>query len=252
MHIGTGHQDPGTSAREGIHDLRNLFSVVASARHMLDDPLTTERRALLLDAIEDAAERGGRLTTTLLARSDGAGATEDLEVNGHLAGLEPLMRALAGRHVEVVLDRTSKRLPAKFEAAAFDAAILELVANASASLVTPGKIWIRIKGINNRIWIAIADTGRGLTLCELHRALQGDVAPAANGTGLGRVRHFVRAAHGRFRIRSRAGHGTVVSLILPMVLKVAVDKPCTVATSRVRRISKRKETANDKRQPTTA
>ncbi len=52
------HQTARQTSRESIHDLRNLFGVVASARHMLDDGPPAERRALLLDAIEDARQQG--------------------------------------------------------------------------------------------------------------------------------------------------------------------------------------------------
>ncbi|MBC7667961.1 MAG: hypothetical protein H7236_05755 [Gemmatimonadaceae bacterium] len=57
-----------SSHRETIHDLRNLFTVIVSARRLLGRDRTSPRGEDLLAAIEDAAFRGSQLTTNLLAR----------------------------------------------------------------------------------------------------------------------------------------------------------------------------------------
>ena len=58
----------GSSHRETVHDLRNLFTVIVCARRLLDKDRASERGEDLLAAIEDAAFRGSQLTTKLLAR----------------------------------------------------------------------------------------------------------------------------------------------------------------------------------------
>lgn len=240
---------PAITNRESIHDLRNLFGVVASAGHMLEDALPAERRTLLLDAIEDAALRGGRLTTDLLMQGDPARTTDVVDVTHHLAALNPLICALAGRHVEVRMGLCVERLPVRLDPAGLDAAILELVANARAALLSPGTILIRAKRIGTRALLIVADTGRGMSEAELARALRGCDAPSATGTGLGRVRGFAWSARARLRIRSREGRGTVVSLNLPLVLKLASVEP---AVPPVRRNHSAEETGHEKRQPVTA
>lgn len=244
------HQTARQTSRESIHDLRNLFGVVASARHMLDDGPPPERRILLLDAIEDAAMRGARLTTELLARRRASHMADKADLCHNLAGLEPLMGALAGRHAEIRMDLPACRLPVRFNPADFDAAVLELVANASAAIDGPGEILIRVKRIGKRVWLMVGDTGSGMTRLELERALRGSAIPSATGTGLGRVILFARSHHGRLRIRSRKGRGTVAFLNLPLVLKTAraesaVAFPC-------RRNSRPEENGHEKRRPTAA
>ncbi len=61
-------QIAGSSHRETVHDLRNLFTVIVSARRLLSKDRASERSEDLLAAIEDAAFRGSQLTTNLLAR----------------------------------------------------------------------------------------------------------------------------------------------------------------------------------------
>lgn len=226
------HARDRLSRRENIHDLRNLFGVVASARHLLDDSPAADRRTLLLDAIEDAALRGGRLTTDLLAAPAHVRTLNVLDLNHHLLSLEPLMRALAGRHAELRLTRCGQPLPAKLDFSDLDSAILELVANASAALAEPGRIIIRTKRVGSRLWLLVADTGRGMSLPELKLAQHGFKAAAATGTGLGRVQHFAQLAHGRLRLRSREQRGTVAVLILPLVLKLASRESAAMPSHR--------------------
>ncbi|PTQ11592.1 hypothetical protein CLG96_09190 [Sphingomonas oleivorans] len=228
--------------REFIHDLRNLFGVIASARHMLEDDPTTERRMLLLEAIEDAAMRGGRLTTDLLALSDPGDPIETLDLNGRLRQLEPLLCALGGPTAAVRIDLCREPLPVRTNAAGFEAVMLELVANARAALTTPGRILIRTRRRNGNAAIIVADTGCGMPPQILERALsQITIASAAgNGTGLGRVRHYVHTTGGLLRIRSRTGRGTVVSIRLPAQEGTA-SKPTAEATHRGASSPKEKE-----------
>ena len=63
--------DAQITERENIHDLRNLFGIVSSASHLLERDPPPDRRAMLLDALSQAARRGGVLTTALLAKEAG-------------------------------------------------------------------------------------------------------------------------------------------------------------------------------------
>lgn len=205
------------SSRENIHDLRNLFGIVASGSHLLEGRLTAEKRSLILDAISDAARRGGHLTTALLAK-DANPMLKSLDLNEHLGQLEGLLAAQAAPGLEICLDISSTRSPVKLDAASLDAAILELVANARTAVRAGGTIHVRSKRIGRRVWILVADTGVGASRASLDAILAGETKAGANGSGLRRVRRFAEAAHGRLLIRSRQGCGTVAALALPVTL----------------------------------
>jgi signal transduction histidine kinase len=200
--------------------LRNLFGIVASAGHLLEADPEDRQRATLLDAIEMAALRGGQLTSDLLARTRRQpSGLAVVDVNARLGNLAPMIRALAGRAL-VRIERRPGRLPARLDADAFDAAILELVTNARKALSTGNSVRIRARGAGHRIWISILDDGDGMTSEMLARAL-GERPSGTRGNGLGRVQAFVSSAHGRMRIRSRKGRGTVASISLPTLLRAA-------------------------------
>lgn len=212
------------SHREHIHDLRNLFGVIASANHMLEDHPSADRRALLFGAIHNAALEGARLTTDLLSPPASAHHLEKIDVARRMSELGPMIRALAGRDTELFLDPGDQRIQVRLTPSHFDAALLELIANARAALGPFGSIMVRAKPVRNRVWIAVADTGRGMTRAELDAALRGTGGPTAHGTGLGRVSRFARSAHGHLHLRSRKSRGTVAMLVLPMMLGLPVQE----------------------------
>lgn len=243
-HLATNATPPSP---EIIHDLRNLFGVLASAGRLLQDGPSDVFRAKLLSAIESAAERGGQLTTDLLARR-GPVPTRLIDASERLAALEPMVGAQAGR-ASIRIDRPEACLPVRVDVAGFDAAILELVANARDALSSRNQIIVRLRAAGKRMWLMIADNGEGMDPATLAAALRGPEVPAAHGTGLGRVRRFVRESHGCMHVRSRRGRGTVISLNLPMVISMTVDEP----TARAARKSPRaKEKVHEDRQPVAA
>jgi len=204
--------------REIVHDLRNLFAVLASAGHLLEGDPEEPERAQLLAAIESAAQRGAQLTSVLLDASR-PGPTAVVDVNARLATLAPMIRALAGR-ASVHIDCGTRRSPARLDADAFDAAILELVANARAALSAWNSLTVRAHDAGHRIWISIVDDGDGMSPDQLAKALRQRPA-GSRGNGLARVQSFVRTAHGRMRVRSRKGRGTIVTISLPTLLGAA-------------------------------
>ncbi len=209
--------------RETIHDLRNLFGIVASAKHILEREPTRERRRALLEAIEDAAMRGGELTTRLLSDNTVPERTTIVDVRECLEGLAPMAHALADPMVDLDLKIDPGTAMVRMAPTAFEAAILELIANARAAKA--GKIVVRSHRIGSWIWILVADDGQGMSSIICDNALHGADHGHAHGTGLCRVRKFVAACHGRFRLRSRPSVGTTTILILPTVLKLAVCEP---------------------------
>lgn len=211
--------------REIVHDLRNLFAIIASGSYMLDHKPSPDRRMLLINAIGDAAIRGGKLTTHLLAGYDHT-VPSDFDLNGRVRHVEPLVRALAGQNVDVLLDLCPGVRQVRLTPPAFDAVLLELIANARSAISGRGRITVRTRQVGGRIWLAVADSGSGMDHAQLRRVMNGDIAPAAHGTGFGRIRHFLQNAHGHLCVRSGEGRGTTVAITLPVVLTLsAAENP---------------------------
>lgn len=213
------------SSREAIHDLRNLFGVVASASHMLEDGPSPERKAMLIGAIEDASSRGAQLTTELLGRSGDQSRDVIVDLNEELRSLEGLLRALAGTRAEIRMEPCGHPLFARLSRTGFEATILELVTNACAAFRAPGCIIIRTRQAARRAWMFIADDAHGMSTAKLRNAMIDSEHASAGGNGLCRVRRFADESRGRLHIRSREGRGTVVAISWPLVLGLAQLKP---------------------------
>ena len=207
-----GH-DP---VRETVHDLRNLFAVVASIRHLLDqdDKDGCPARRTLLHGLEEAAVRGRELTSRLLARQ-ACGEPLLVDMGEQVANAAPLLNAVVKHPASLEID-TQMALPfarVSADPAELEAIMLELVANASRAGAR--HIALRCRRIGDWIWLIVADDGSGLGVGD---AAKSPIEASSSGHGLQRVRRAIRDMKGKFFIRGSvgAGAGTVVAMLLPV------------------------------------
>lgn len=213
-------QDP---AREIIHDLRNLFAVVAAIKELLAKTAAGAGQEKMLRGLDEAALRGGELTSRLLSK-EARGARRLVDVGAQIAQAAPMLQAVVRAPASLEID-AQVALPAArimVDPADLEAVFLELVANAAKAGAS--RILFRCRRAGDRIWVVVADDGPGLLLngrTELDR-LQ---TSAGHGIGLNRVRRAIQDMNGKFLVRSRsdARGGTAVAIILP-VARRAVSK----------------------------
>lgn len=233
---------PSLPQRRTIHDLRNLFGIVVAAKNILSRNPAHSLRSTLLEAIEDAAMQGGRLTSDLLSNGACGPVQQAVDAGARLADLAPMMSALAGPRVELDLEVGMPESRVRIDPAAFDASILELIANAGAAGART--IVVRSARVGARLWILVCDDGRGMSPVKLIRARRGVDTGGAHGAGLSRVHDFVRASHGHLRIRSQVDGGTAIAIILPTVLSLTLADRRTPLRSALPK-PKPKETIHD-------
>lgn len=202
--------------RDRLHDLRNLFGVVASGTHLLADAPAPERRAFLLDAMVGAAARGSEILSALLAGGS-TGEVQACRLPERIAGLAPILATMVGKRRRLDLDLSAEPAAIACHPEQLDRIMLELVANASRAVREGGNIRIRVRHALGRIWIIVADDGAGMSRHRLAkiRSLAGPISSGAHGTGLRQVRSFAESLQGSCHIRSRLGRGTVIALALP-------------------------------------
>lgn len=214
----------GDPVRDRLHDLRNLFGVVASGTHLLADPQVQERREMVLTAMDGAATRGTQILSALLAGL-GGGAPESCHLPERFARLTPVLTTMVGEGVHLRLDLSAQPVTIKCPPEQLDRVVLELVANARRALADDGWIEIRVRHAGTRAWVIVADTGTGISPRRLPRlrANSGLTSSGVNGNGLRQVHAFVAETGGSFRIRSQSGQGTVIAMVLPVMTPAATD-----------------------------
>jgi hypothetical protein len=200
-----------TAVHDRIHDLRNLFAVIGSSVHLLQDRATGDEEALLLHAIDCASRRGGAIAGEMLGHQVAPGRRR-VDLNSVVADVQPVIAAMLGPRVLLAFDLCGDPLPVMLDVLGLENAVLELVLNARQALAGRGSVMIRSRRVGGRTWLAIADNGRGL---DRKRWPASDPAVGRLG-GLPRIDRWLHDIHGRRHWRSTIGAGTMAVLDIPL------------------------------------
>jgi signal transduction histidine kinase/CheY-like chemotaxis protein len=217
------------------HDFNNLLMVITNSFDVIRrHPADPENITKIAEAGLLATERGARLTRHLLtyARRQVLRPAA-VSPNAQLTALEPAVRRLVGERLGFTLALDEAAYAVMMDTAEFDAAVMNLVANARDTLLDKGGT-IAISSRNQKrtepgatdhlpagdyTVVAVADNGSGMTPGVVARAFEpffttkdfGDGA----GLGLSQVHGFARASGGDAIIHTTPGFGTQVELWLP-------------------------------------
>jgi PAS domain S-box-containing protein len=229
------------------HDFNNLLAIVIGNLGLLERLIGSNDAALKrLKPAQKAAARGADLTRRLL----GLASKEDLNpVSVRLDEAIHETIELAGRALgpEIkIFTNFDLSVPAVFvDAAGLESALLNLAVNARDAMPGGGTLTIGTQlshldesfppvqtgelkpGAYARI--SVSDTGHGMSRETLDRALEPffTTKTRTKGTGLGlaMVYGFARQSGGTVRLYSEQGHGTTVTLYLPLAGESAPAAP---------------------------
>ncbi len=220
------------------HDVKNLVQAVRSGARLMDrradDPAEVRRCAGLLG---DAAERGRRLVEAMLDFARGGGETDGaqppLEAGRALLDLAELLNRTLGSGWRVKVVVPPGLPPARGDRAGFEAAVVNLAANARDAMPRGGTVtiaaWVEElpearddAGLKAGRYVvaAVSDTGAGMDAATLARVGEPffTTKGPGRGTGLGlaTVRGFCTRAGGALLLDSEAGRGTTAAMWLPV------------------------------------
>jgi len=127
-----------------------------------------------------------------------------------------LIRKPAGRLPFLMADATQ-----------LEQAFLNLILNAVQAMPKGGRLTVATRAVARpgaaskltHVAVEFADTGEGMTPAQRQRAftsLLGSTKPGGTGLGLAIVRRVVETHRGSFKIRSRVGRGTTMTVLLPV------------------------------------
>ena len=213
------------------HDFNNVLGAVVAAFDMIGrhaDQLERVRR--FAEAGMEAAKRGGKLTSQLLAFS----RKQRMEL-APLYGCDvieanrDLLQRTVGPLVELELGLNPGPVPVLADATQVEMTILNLALNARDAMPNGGKLFIgtRVQRIDRDpelepgeyVELEVRDTGVGMSEDTLRRALDPffTTKPVGKGTGLGLAQVYgsARQAGGTVRVESKPGQGTSVRVFFP-------------------------------------
>jgi signal transduction histidine kinase/CHASE3 domain sensor protein/CheY-like chemotaxis protein len=221
------------------HDFNNLLTVILGNLELAR--IKVDPQSPLVANIERslwAAQRGGTLTTQLLAfarKQPLAPAPIDLSAN--LPELLPLLHRTLGEHIDVRFVDSAGLWPAMADPAQLESAVLNLALNARDAMPGGGRLTIELanKVLDDEyarahvevvpgdyVMVAVSDTGHGMTPDIVARVFEPFFTTKTDGrgTGLGlaMVFGFVKQSGGHVKVYSEPGEGTSVKLYLPRAI----------------------------------
>jgi signal transduction histidine kinase len=220
----------GLLAAEVAHEIRNPLTVLKMLYHSLDlkfpegDPRAKDAR--IID------QKIGQLNNIVEHVLDLARTTEPefapVNLNQLIEELGLLVRHKLKHQNIQWAQKFEPDLPRVMGASTqLEQAFLNLILNAAEAMPGGGALTITSRLVRlpraskqpTHVAVEFRDTGQGMSTEQRRRALTSVLSTTkAQGTGLGLaiVARVVELHHGMIKIRSRPGHGTAVSVILPL------------------------------------
>jgi CheY-like chemotaxis protein len=173
-----------------------------------------------IEELDQLVRRGAALTRQLLlfARSE-APAREPTDLNDLVRGAATLVRRVVREDVAIVTELSTEPLPVLADHSQCDQVLLNLVVNGSDAMPQGGTLTLRTGGDASSVWLAVTDTGCGVSEATREHMFEPffTTKPVGQGTGLGlSVVHGIVTAHGgRVAVSSREGEGATFTVTLP-------------------------------------
>lgn len=226
------------------HDFNNLLTVVlGNARRLQKSEADAERRRRL-DMTVQAAERGAKLTTQLLAFSRRQKLEpKPVDLNETVSGMHDLLQSTMGGSVDIQVRLDDRLWLAMIDPTQIELVVLNLAINARDAMDVGGTLTVETANVTlgpparpeqpaagDYVMVAVSDTGTGMTDEVLAKAFEPFFTTKAvgkgSGLGLSQVYGLAKQSGGGVRIVTRPGSGTSVKVYLPRArAAAAVEAP---------------------------
>lgn len=239
----------GIMAAGIAHDFNNLLqTILGHAELALQDAPEKSPQKESLREIFKAAQRAGAISNQMTTYvGQGSFQRSSCALENLLHELRPTLNEVVAQRALFTMDCSPELPPAWVDAAEFKKSVLHLVTNAVESLgpsagrialnLTP-RTWRRSElqellgapelSEGDYLTLTVTDNGNGIDRATMAHLFEPFFTTKFPGRGLGlmQVLGFVRGHGGGIRVDSKPGHGTTVTLLLPMA---PAEKPVTPA-----------------------
>ncbi|MBO1512989.1 ATP-binding protein [Metabacillus bambusae] len=123
-------------------------------------------------------------------------------------------------NIEIIteIDHEVQKLNISCEENKLKQVFINILKNGIEAMQIEGKMYIKVKRLNNDVHISFIDEGKGIPEEELERLGKRFYSTKENGTGLGLMISFniIENHKGKMNISSKVGKGTVIDIVLPV------------------------------------
>jgi len=217
------------------HEFNNLLGIISNSMHLLlRHPAAAELQGPVA-ATQRAVDKGSQLTQHLLRVSGQRPGVQlqTLSLGNYLPEVQELLRSVLGRRIEIQVKVAPDVQAVRVDASELDLALVNLALNANDAMPSGGELRLHasmatkgdMEGFpqlppGDYVLLTVSDDGIGMADDLATHAFEPffTTKPVGQGTGLAlsQVYGFATQAGGTARLASTPGHGTTVSLLLPV------------------------------------
>ncbi|MBT9485980.1 MAG: PEP-CTERM system histidine kinase PrsK [Rubrivivax sp.] len=199
-----------------VHDLKNIVTqlslMMKNAKRLHDNP---EFQQDMLMTVESSLEKMRRLMLQLREGETPPGSPLGVELQPIVQRIADAARS-AGRTLE--LPRL-ERVATRGHAERIERVLGHMVQNAFDATPAHGRVWLELTRASGQARVVVGDTGQGMTREFIEtRLFKPFNTTKSAGMGIGAYESFqyVRELGGEIQVDSTPGHGTVITLVLPL------------------------------------
>jgi PAS domain S-box-containing protein len=218
------------------HEFNNMLTVITGTIDILADGVKgNPHLAAITKLISEAADRGARLTSSLLAfaRKQPLQPAE-IDVNDLIAEVVQLLSLTFGKHIAIVTKLDSDAWPALVDRAQLSSALVDLAINSRDAMEGMGTLTlatsnvvlgirdavaIGVEGAGDYVVIEVGDTGPGIPPAIRDKIFDPffSTKEVGKGTGLGlsMVFGFAKQSGGSIEVGGEEGRGAIFRMYLP-------------------------------------
>jgi signal transduction histidine kinase/CheY-like chemotaxis protein len=222
------------------HDFNNLLTAVLGNLELATRRAKDETIRRYLDGATQAAQRGAKITSQLLAFSRTQRLqAEPIDLNAIVTTMGELLVRTIGATVRIETVLENNLWQATADSTQIESVILNLAVNARDAMPGGGRLTIATANVphdnknkpaelaaGDYVSVSVSDTGTGMTDEVLRKAFEPffTTKPLGRGTGLGlsQVYGIVKQTGGTVSIATKPGEGTTVTVFLPRTTALPV------------------------------
>lgn len=225
------------------HDFNNLLTAVLGNLELATRRGKDENIRRFLDGATQAAQRGAKITSQLLAFSRTQRLqSEPINLNGIVTTMGDLLFRTIGAtvRIETVLEKDLWQATA--DPSQIELVVLNLAVNARDAMPEGGRLTITTANVpradkskphelapGDYVSVSVSDTGTGMTDEVVGKAFEPffTTKPVGSGTGLGlsQVYGIVKQTGGTVSIATQVGKGTTFTVYLPRTTALPIVRP---------------------------
>ncbi|HEY0931268.1 MAG TPA: ATP-binding protein [Gemmatimonas sp.] len=204
------------------HDFANVVQVMTSCADVLDGHDIDDETRRVVGDIRTVGTQASATVRTLLAMGRQQSTEEDGAAPFRLDRMEPLLRALMGRRITLLVDNKARRVPA-LNRLQLEQAVINLALNARDAMPDGGTLRLRTADVESDgiagLELQVQDNGMGMDDTTRRRIFEPHFSTKSHrggsGLGLPLVDRIVREAQGRLVVQSEPGSGTTFTIWIP-------------------------------------